>query len=325
MLERLRVFLCYSSSDKPVVRELYHRLSAEEWIDPWLDEEELFPGMDWSLEIEKAVEASDAILVCVSKDSINKEGFVQREVRLVLDYANYKPEGSLYIFPVRLEDCELPRRLRHLHYADYFPPGGRDRAYERLLVSLRNRAKVLGINAGTAEEPRRVDRSRPKNKESYRANTPSLHSRESSPQTKERYPDRKPGVTIPRDVYDQILEHAEEHFPNMAGGFLFGPTENRVTMVAPFSNSARHPHTRIGFSPKQYLEAERVAERHGLNITGMFYSQDNGAEISEYTREWAQPFFIYLVIGMDTRPPRRKVYKLTEDRQDWIVYDLSIE
>ena len=36
---KLRVFLCHSSQDKPIVRELYQRLNAEGWIDPWLDEE----------------------------------------------------------------------------------------------------------------------------------------------------------------------------------------------------------------------------------------------------------------------------------------------
>jgi hypothetical protein len=40
---KLRVFLCHSSQDKPIVRELYQRLNAEGWIDPWLDEEKLYP------------------------------------------------------------------------------------------------------------------------------------------------------------------------------------------------------------------------------------------------------------------------------------------
>ncbi|HRQ24267.1 MAG TPA: TIR domain-containing protein [Anaerolineales bacterium] len=40
----LRVFLCHSSNDKPAVRELYQKLRAEQWIQPWLDEEELYPG-----------------------------------------------------------------------------------------------------------------------------------------------------------------------------------------------------------------------------------------------------------------------------------------
>jgi len=37
----LKVFLCHASQDKPIVRELYKRLSAKGWIDPWLDEEKL--------------------------------------------------------------------------------------------------------------------------------------------------------------------------------------------------------------------------------------------------------------------------------------------
>jgi hypothetical protein len=141
----LRVFLCHSSGDKPIVRELYQQLDAEGWIDAWLDVEKLYPGQDWTLEIEKAVEAADIILVCISNNSVTKEGYVQRELRMVLDLADYKPEGTLFIIPIRLEECDPPRRLRPWQYADYFPQNDRERAYRRLLVSLRNRAKSLGI------------------------------------------------------------------------------------------------------------------------------------------------------------------------------------
>lgn len=144
----LRVFLCHSSNDKPVVRELYQKLHAEPWIQPWLDEEELYPGQDWNLEIEKAVEAADAIIVCLTKNSINKEGYVQRELRIVLDFADYKPEGTLYIMPVRLEECEPPRRLRAWQYADYFE-GQRERGLERLLISLKRRAESLDLKVET--------------------------------------------------------------------------------------------------------------------------------------------------------------------------------
>jgi len=140
----LRVFLCHSSNDKPAVRELYQKLRAEPWIQPWLDEEELYPGQGWNMEIEKAVEAADAIIVCLSKGSINKEGYVQRELRIVLDYADYKPEGTLYIMPVRLEECVPPRRLRPWQYADYIE-GQRELGLQRLLVSLKRRADSLGL------------------------------------------------------------------------------------------------------------------------------------------------------------------------------------
>lgn len=52
----LRVFLCHSKNDIKTVRELYEKLCAEPWITPWLDEENLYPGQDWNLEIEKVIE-----------------------------------------------------------------------------------------------------------------------------------------------------------------------------------------------------------------------------------------------------------------------------
>jgi formylglycine-generating enzyme required for sulfatase activity len=147
---KLKVFLCHSSADKPIVRELYSQLSDEGWMDVWLDEESLYPGQDWDLEIEKAVEDAHAILVCLSNNSITKEGYVQHELRVVLNHATYKPDGTVYIIPVRLEDCNLPRQLKHWQYADYFEKD-RGRAYQRLLASLRIRAHSLEIPAVTPE------------------------------------------------------------------------------------------------------------------------------------------------------------------------------
>lgn len=140
----LRVFLCHSSDDKATVRELHRRLDAEGWIDAWLDEEKLYPGHDWNYEIGRAVKAADIIIVCLTKNSVSKEGYIQRELRMVLDQADYKPEGTLFIIPVRLEECEPPGRLYRWHYVDYFPLSDRDRAYSKLLLSLRNRATALG-------------------------------------------------------------------------------------------------------------------------------------------------------------------------------------
>lgn len=142
---KLRVFLCHASQDKPLIRELYQRLLKEDWIDPWLDEEKLFPGQDWNLEIEKAVETSDAVIVCVSGTSVAKEGYVQRELRQVLDIALEKLEGDIFVIPVRLDDCAIPRQLRDRQFLDYFPESKRDQAYDRLKLSLKMRKDSLGI------------------------------------------------------------------------------------------------------------------------------------------------------------------------------------
>lgn len=128
---RLRVFLCHASNDKPAVRGLYQRLRQNEF-DPWLDEEDLLPGHEWEREIKKAVRGSDIVVVCLSQQSINKRGFVQKELRIALDVADEQPEGTIFIIPVKLEECEVPERLRRWQWVNLFE----DRGYQRLVRAL---------------------------------------------------------------------------------------------------------------------------------------------------------------------------------------------
>lgn len=136
----LRAFLCHSSHDKNQVRKLYRKLSGE-CIDVWFDEESLIPGQDWEYEISKAIDNSDVIIVCLSKNSVSKEGFVQKEIRFALDKAEEKPEGVIFIIPVLLEECEVPERLRKRHWAKLYEENG----YSSLLKALNVRAINLGL------------------------------------------------------------------------------------------------------------------------------------------------------------------------------------
>jgi hypothetical protein len=137
----LRVFLCHSSGDKSAVRNLYQLLKVD-GVDPWLDEEKLLPGQDWHLEIRKAVRTSHAILVCLSQNSINTVGFVNKEIKYALDATDEQPEGAIFIIPVKLEECIIPDRLRAWQWVNYFEPNG----YERLMRALQVRAQALGIS-----------------------------------------------------------------------------------------------------------------------------------------------------------------------------------
>jgi len=135
----LKVFLCHASQDKPAVRKLYARLKNNGFA-PWLDEEELLPGSDWREEISKAVRLCDVVIVCLSKSSITKEGYVQREIRFALDVADEKPPGVIYIIPARLELCEVPNSINNWHWVDLFERVG----YDQLVRSLKKRAETLG-------------------------------------------------------------------------------------------------------------------------------------------------------------------------------------
>ncbi len=153
---KLKVFLCHSSGDKPAVRDLYKRLQTADF-EPWLDEEDLLPGQDWEQEIPKAVRSSDAILVCLSRSSITKEGYVQKEIAVALDVAAEKPEGVIFLIPLKLEPCEMPERLKRWQACML----SEERGYERLLRSLNVRAGALDITVSSALAPSLSEHSPP--------------------------------------------------------------------------------------------------------------------------------------------------------------------
>lgn len=148
---KLRVFLCHASEDKPAVRKLCGRLS-EDGFDPWLDEERILGGQDWKAVITREVRDSHVVVACLSNTSIRKDGFVQRELKEALDVADEKPEGTISLIPVRLEECEVPDRLSRLHWVDLYAEDG----YRNLVQSLEYRAAGLGVITGNDNEPMAV-------------------------------------------------------------------------------------------------------------------------------------------------------------------------
>jgi TIR domain len=126
------VFLCHSSGDKEQVRNLYRRLTSDS-VRCWFDEENLVPGQDWDREMQRALRDSRFVLACLSNASITKSGYIQKELRSALDVADEQPEGSIFLIPVRLEECEIPERLRRWQHVDLFKFDG----YERILRALR--------------------------------------------------------------------------------------------------------------------------------------------------------------------------------------------
>jgi cell wall-associated NlpC family hydrolase len=136
-----RIFLCHSSADKEAVRSLYGRLKAD-GLNPWLDEEDLLPGVLWENEIPIAVRDSKYVLVCLSRSSTTKKGFINKEIKFALDVADLQPEGAIYLIPLRLEQCDVPDRLAKWQWVDYFRPNG----YERLLRTLKNTGTSIRQN-----------------------------------------------------------------------------------------------------------------------------------------------------------------------------------
>lgn len=133
---KTKAFLCHAHEDKLAVRNLYKKLKSD-GIDPWMDEEDILTGQDWKLEIKKAIRSTDTVIICLSKISVSKSGYVHKEIRESLEIAEEKPEGAIFLIPARLDECNVPEKLKPFNWADLFTDNG----YEKLIASLKNLQK----------------------------------------------------------------------------------------------------------------------------------------------------------------------------------------
>ena len=140
-----RIFLCHASEDKARVREVYHRLRAIDGFEPWLDEEDLLPGQDWDYEIKRALKTSDFILIFLSRASVAKRGYVQREMKLALDAWQEVPEGTIHTIPVRIDACDVPESFRRYHWTNLFEPNAFDRIVRGIRTELDKRQGTTAL------------------------------------------------------------------------------------------------------------------------------------------------------------------------------------
>lgn len=130
-----RVFLAYGCEDLAVVSSLYDHLTAA-GFGPWMDVRRLLPGQNWPRAIENAIESADFFVPCFSSKSVAKKGGFQAELRYALDCARRVPLDSIYLVPVRLDNCRVPRVIqREFQYIDLFPDW--DRGVQRLDEALK--------------------------------------------------------------------------------------------------------------------------------------------------------------------------------------------
>ena len=135
LIPPLKVFLCYAHSDKANVSKLYNRIAKEVGIETWFDAEKLLPGQDWEQEIRKAILESDVIIICLSRQFNRLGGYRQKELKIALEKANLLLDSEIFIIPIRMEKCALPKRLRRWQCVDLFEVDG----YRKLLQALRER------------------------------------------------------------------------------------------------------------------------------------------------------------------------------------------
>ena len=116
-----RVFLAYVDEDVRTAKMLYHAFEAQ-GFRPWLDKKKLMPGQNWPRAIETAIQTSDFFVACFSRRSMSKRGTFHSELRYALLCAEKIPLDEIFLIPLRLDDCTVPRRIaKQVQYVDLFP------------------------------------------------------------------------------------------------------------------------------------------------------------------------------------------------------------
>src|SRR5262245_44128044 len=149
MNDEIRIFISYAREDQQRVEAIYHALVAA-GFHPWLDREHILPGQRWEPIIEQALKRSDFALVCLSATSINKRGFLQKEIKQALEHAERMLEDDVWLIPARLDDCEVPDSLSTIQWVDLFEQHG----FDELLRAIEFQLKRLGRTPPSAQTGR---------------------------------------------------------------------------------------------------------------------------------------------------------------------------
>lgn len=126
-------------------------------------------------------------------------------------------------------------------------------------------------------------------------------------------------------LLDQVHKHGEAAYPEEGAGLLLGTAnsaEKQVTAILPLTNAREDTarHNRYLLTPQDYLRGEQEAAQLDLEVLGVFHSHpDHPDRPSEYDREWAMPWFSYLITSVQAgKAVASRAWQLTEDRQAFV-------
>ena len=139
------VFISYGHEDAAAARQLHADLVAA-GFHPWMDESNLLPGQRWREAIKSAIEESRFFIALLSTRTVDRRGFVHRELVNALEVLDTYPEHDIYLIPARLDDCTpTHRKLRDLHWVDLFPRW--DSGVRRITEAIREAAQHCAVSA----------------------------------------------------------------------------------------------------------------------------------------------------------------------------------
>lgn len=138
-------------------------------------------------------------------------------------------------------------------------------------------------------------------------------------------------LILSQEIIQQIHSNGEKAYPEEGAGLLLGEVSaerRQVRAILTLSNAREDEarHNRYLITPQDMLRGEEEAIRLGLDILGVFHSHpDHPNQPSEFDREWAMPWFSYLITGVNNgKAVASRSWRLIEDRSGFIEEILLI-
>lgn len=138
-------------------------------------------------------------------------------------------------------------------------------------------------------------------------------------------------LLIPKALLESIHQHGERAYPEEGAGFLLGTQDadtRQVKELIPLSNSREDDarHNRYLLTAKDMLYGETEAQKRGLDVVGVFHSHpDHPNQPSEFDREWALPWFSYLITSVaNGQTAGSRSWRLEEDRSGFREEEIEL-
>jgi len=143
-------------------------------------------------------------------------------------------------------------------------------------------------------------------------------------------------LLISSDTYARLTAHLQAAYPHEGVGLLLGHADGAhpdlqktAQAVLPLPNRFEEgeQHHRYLITAQDMLDGETEAARRGLDVIGVFHSHpDSPAQASEYDREFALPWYSYLIVSVQKGSATdARAWALADDRSQFFEEEFKIE
>ncbi|MBI4790868.1 MAG: M67 family metallopeptidase [Chloroflexi bacterium] len=139
-------------------------------------------------------------------------------------------------------------------------------------------------------------------------------------------------LIISSDTFASITAHLQAAYPNEGVGLLLGRADGaqktaQAALLLPNRFEADEQHHRYLVTAQDMLDGETQAEQRGLDVIGIVHSHpDHPAQASEFDREFALPWYSYLIVSVPKGlPDAARAWVLADDRSRFVEEEFVIE